>query len=320
MAGYRLSASAAFRAIGSEHRITVTNPWTLQDALRIATGHLAELDAAVSRFRPDSEVSRLAAQPADLPDGRRRAHLSPFLAGYVQAALAEAHWTGGRVDPTLGRAMVAAGYDADIDVVRRRGGTGAAEDLPPVTYRDLELAGDRLTMPAGTLLDLGATAKARAADVIAATCAARLSGGFLVSLGGDCAVAGDPLDGGWPVALRRHDGSTAQLLRTQQAVATSSTRLRTWRVGERTAHHILDPATRLPAEATWSTVTCLADTAVRANAASTAAVVLGREAPQWLLERRIPARLEDEQGHVVILPGWLGTSEKPTGTLQAVTA
>lgn len=334
-----------FEAIGCRHRIVVTRPETLAEAARVAEQVVAELDLAASRFRADSEVSRLAAPVLvrSTRDGVSvTADVSPMLAGCLTVALHAARITDGLVDPTLGRAMVAAGYDADLDEVRRREGATAAAGgpggpspdvrhlstrtlpthtagelpevvvgiVPPTTWLDVELTAHpdgtgTVTMPAGTLLDLGATAKAHAADLVAARLAATLPGGFLVSLGGDVAVAGELPPGGWVVGVEREDGSIVQVVvSTGQALATSSTRLRTWEVDGAAHHHILDPRTGATAPPTWAQVTCAGASCAEANAASTAAVVLGESAPAWLEAHGIPARLDALDGRVLSTSGW----------------
>ena len=54
----------------------------------------------------------------------------------------------------------------------------------------------------------------------------------------------------------------------------------------------------------WRTVTVAAATCVDANAASTAALVLGEQAPAWLLDRGLPARLVSESGSVCRVCEW----------------
>ena len=119
----------------------------------------------------------------------------------------------------------------------------------------MRLDGPLLRLPAGTRLDLGATAKGLGADraVRAAMAAAGSAGGVLVSLGGDIAVGGTAPRGGWPVTVaERPDGGHApgsQLIRLAGgAVATSSVTCRRWRRGGRELHHIVDPRTGLPAD------------------------------------------------------------------------
>src|SRR6478735_3562452 len=112
-------ASASFRAIGTTNTILATEPDALDAALAITRSHLRAVDRAVSRFRDDSEVSRLALRARR---GPAEAFVSPTFADYLEAALRVARLTGGLVDPTIGSALVAEGYDGDLDVVRGRGG------------------------------------------------------------------------------------------------------------------------------------------------------------------------------------------------------
>jgi thiamine biosynthesis lipoprotein len=79
-------------------------------------------------------------------------------------------------------------------------------------------------------------------------------------------------------------------------VATSSTTVR--------PGHIIDPATGAPVESPWRTVTVAARTCVTANTASTAAIVLGEDAPKWLADRAFPARLVARDGTVIRVAGW----------------
>ena len=173
-------------------------------------------------------------------------------------------------------------------------------------WRQVRLDGRTLTMPAGVRLDLGATAKAWAADRSAARIAARTGGGVLVSLGGDIAVAGQPpgqrLAGPGAGRDRRPRGPAgrpyAQIAIRDGGLATSSTAARRWRRGGDVLHHILDPRTGLPAEPVWRTVSVAAGSCADANAASTAAIIRGRRALGWLAGLGLPARLVDATGAV----------------------
>ncbi|WP_406831834.1 FAD:protein FMN transferase [Pedococcus sp. KACC 23699] len=306
------TASASFDAIGTHHHLIVTRPETLGAAIAIARDHLTDLDAAVSRFRDDSEVSALARLRGS---ERVSTVVSPVFADSLAAALHAASLTDGLVDPTVGAAVIASGYDADLDEVRARGrrphvlGSHRAAGVASVPgWRSIELDQGlrRVRVPAGTVLDLGASAKAHAADTIAMLLASRLEGGFLVNLGGDLAVSGDLPHDGWQVGVEGTRGEIRQVVASRgQALATSSTGRRTWTQHGQPRHHILDPRTGLTAPTVWEQVTCAGATALEANAASTAAVVLGAEAPAWLEARGIPARLDPaEGGPVVTTPGW----------------
>lgn len=323
-----MTVTTHFSAIGVDCAIVATRDEALDAATALAQVRLAQLDAAASRFRPDSEVSQLAARRSPTAAATVTAPVSPLLLSLLADAQWAAEVTDGLVDPTLGRAMEAAGYDADLTEVldRTRSGTrtGARPEPPPAaevatrpvsTLRDLRI--DRttgtVTIAAGTLLDLGATAKAAMADRLARELAERWPGGFLVSLGGDIAVAGRPPGGGWVISATDPtstdgtdgtDGTDHRIAVTTQGVATSGTDRRRWPVAGELRHHLLDPRTGAPAGTIWRRVTCVGASALEANTASTAACVLGHAAIGWLTDRGIPARLVPERGGIGYTPGW----------------
>ncbi len=288
------------QALGVDCTLVVTDVDALDAAARLLDHRLVELDRVASRFRPDSEVSRLAALPGDAT-GQVTHELSPLLAELLCGALWAARATDGVVDPTLGRALEAVGYDTDFTAVRARAAHAERAPVAGVVDR-LSLVGRRLTMPAGTLLDLGSTGKAGSADRIARELAQTLPGGFLVDLGGDIAVAGPAPVGGWVVRVA--DGGRISI--ASQGVATSGTDRRRWTTDGGVRHHLLDPRTGRSAGRVWRHVTCLGANALEANAAATAACVLGAAAPGWLIARRIPARLVPERpgAAVICTPGW----------------
>jgi thiamine biosynthesis lipoprotein len=280
-------------------RLVVTDPTATADARRLVTGELAEVELAASRFRTDSEVMRVYRA------GGRPVPVSPRLAELVTAALAAAARTGGDVDPTVGTAMVRLGYDRDFALVSTCDSRAQAT-APAPGWRSVRLERGSLTVPAGTLLDLGATAKAWAADRCAALVSRRLGVGALVSLGGDIATAGPAPDGGWSVLVSDGAGEPGctVAISAGAALATSSTVGRAWRHGGRSVHHIVDPRTGLPAPTVWRTVSVVADRCVTANAASTAAVVRGARALPMLLGWGLPARLVAADRRVVRVGAW----------------
>ncbi len=288
-----VAVSESFRAIGTTNRILATDPGVLPQAVAAAQDYLHVLDLAASRFRADSELSRIAAAAATAELTTTVGHV---LGGCLRAALDVAAWTDGLVDPTIGAALLAAGYDADIDVVRARADRPSPRaQVPAPGWHLVRYDPDAgvLSIPRGLILDLGATGKAYAADVLADQLVERFGGGFLVDLGGDLAIAGGAPPSGWAVGVEDRLGHTRQVVAVHDAcVATSSTQVRTWRSDGASRHHILDPRTGAVAAPVWAQVTCAADTTALANAASTAAIVLGHDAPSWLRERGIPARLE----------------------------
>jgi thiamine biosynthesis lipoprotein len=224
----------------------------------------------------------------------------------VAVALDAAYRTGGDVSPTVGGALVHLGYDRDLALLPATNRQAAPRVSAVPNWRDVRLDGRDLTVPPGVLLDLGATAKAHAADRCARLAAVGCGTGVLVSLGGDIATAGPAPDGGWRVLVQdgpAQPGETVALP-AGAALATSSTISRQWRAGGRLLHHILDPRTCQPAPPVWRTVSVAAARCLDANTAGTAAIVRGHRALDWLRAQGLPARLVDADGRVRTLGGW----------------
>jgi len=294
-------------ALGTSVHVVVTDPEHLDRAVATVERVVAAIDLACSRFRDDSELSRLQAG-----DGPHEAVVSPLLAQALAAALRAAELTDGAVDPTVGVAVRGAGYTVDFANLPADGGPIPLEVVPVPGWRRINLfpATRRVEIPDGVEVDLGATAKALAADLAAAEAAATMSGGgVLVSLGGDVAVAGDPPVEGWHIQIAEDsrapitaEGETVAI--RSGGLATSSTTVRRWRRGGVELHHIIDPATGLPAAGPWRTVSVVAGSCVDANTAATAAIVRGASATAWLEAARLPARLVDRSGAVIRVGGW----------------
>jgi thiamine biosynthesis lipoprotein len=279
---------------GTVARVVVTDPAAIGEATAIARAELDAVDAACGRSRDDSELS-LACR-----SGGRPVTVSPLLADLVAAALTIAEETEGDVDPTVGAAL-SGGYDRDFARITGRVVAPAVRVLPAPDHRTIRLRGEELTVPDGVVLDLGATAKAAAADRIASLIALRLGVGALVALGGDIATAGPAPEDGWPVVVRDRPGDPASTVRLPAGagLATSSTAGRT---GRPHRHPIVNPRTGRPAARIWRTVTVAASTCLRANALSTAAIVRGRGAYDLL--RTVPSRLVTPSLDVLRLGGW----------------
>jgi thiamine biosynthesis lipoprotein ApbE len=309
-------AAADWRALGTQVWLLVTDPGRLARGRRLLEADLAAVDQACSRFRPDSELMRLGADgpgPAS-PGSAGTVEVSPLLAEAIGVALHAARMTDGDVDPTVADAMSALGYDRDFSLLPAVG--------PPVRLTVRAVPGWRqvgldeqarlLTLPRGVHLDLGATAKAWAADRAASGLARTLGCGVLVGLGGDISVAGPPPEDGWRIRVQDitgrpedpPEGPAAVVAIREGGLATSSTTARRWRRGGDVLHHILDPRTGLPAPVYWRTVSVAAASCVDANTASTAAIIRGPQALDWLSNLGLPARLVDTAGTVRTVGGW----------------
>jgi thiamine biosynthesis lipoprotein ApbE len=294
------------RALGGSMRVVVTRPQRLAAAKAAVDRVVAEIDEAASRFRDDSELSRLNAMP------ERDVTVSPLLAMAIAAALRGAQLTGGAVDPTVGCAVRLAGYDDDFARIPTDGASIrlVAKRIPGWEAVRFRAASRTVRIPTGVEIDLGATAKALASDLAAQAAGQAIGGaGVLVSLGGDIAVAGEAPPGGWSIQTSEDSAAPIQegeetVSITSGGLATSSTTVRRWTRGGAVLHHIIDPATGLPAETPWRTATVAAGTCVDANIASTAAIVMGEAALRWLKANHLAARLVDREGMIVRLAGW----------------
>jgi thiamine biosynthesis lipoprotein len=300
-------------------QLVVTDPGRLAAARALLADDLAALDLACSRFRADSELVAVG-NAARGASGPVTVTVSPLLAEAVAVSLRAARLTDGDVDPTLGGALAALGYDRDFGELTKPGEAKKSAPTARVGVRVIpgwrsvwvDLAARRLTVPAGVRLDLGATVKGWAADRSAARIAALLGCGVLVSLGGDTAVAGPAPDGGWRIRVQDMtglpdqpaDGPSQVVAIRDGGLATSSTAARRWHHGGDVLHHILDPRTGLPAAPVWRTVSVAAATCADANTAATAAIIRGGHAPAWLAGLNLPARLVARDGTVHTLAGW----------------
>jgi thiamine biosynthesis lipoprotein len=333
-----------FTALGTSAHLLVTDPAVSDRACALLTGELDAIDRACSRFRPDSELWRVNHARG------RTTRISALLAEAVAVALAAAQVTDGDVDPTCGRSLARLGYDRDFAAARQNTSPLSQPPVPAAGWQAVELDSDRheITVPGDVVLDLGATAKALAADRAAVRISASLNCGTLVNLGGDIRAAGASPDGGWCIGIvdnRGFDGAEAAaggpeagggdaaggpeaagrpappgaprhdavVVIRDGGLATSSSKVRAWSRGTTPLHHIIVPATGMPADSCWRTVSVAAATCVDANTASTAAIIRGERAPGWLARQRLPARLVGHGGEIVTVAGWpAGTASRGT--------
>ena len=300
--------SAHWPALGTGVDLFVDRHDRLEPARRLVEDELDRIDRACSRFRDDSELSVVARRAG------RWVGVSPLCLEAVEAGLRAARLTGGAVDPTVGRSLRLLGYDRDFD---RLGGRTAPHLrlVSAAGWASVEVDHRRaaLRVPRGVELDLGATAKALAADRAALAVSERLGCSTLIALGGDIALGGPAPAGGWRVRVTEHHasgfdapGQTISL--ATGALATSSTTVRRWTAPEGERHHIVDPATGRPAREVWRAVSVAAASCVDANTASTAAIVLGAAAPAWLAEHGLPARLVARDGRATHVGAWPAAS------------
>jgi thiamine biosynthesis lipoprotein len=279
----------AIRAMGTTVEVLLVPDVAVDEAERAvaeALGEIARVEDMASRFRPESELSRLNAAGA--------IDASVDLLRLVGLAMSLRDVTGGRFDPTVRGAMLAAGYDRTLDDVPVDG-PPAGPAVPAGGVVDIDRRSGRITLGEGLTIDLGGIAKGwaadRAADVLG------LAGACLVSVGGDIAVRGR-LDGEpWPVGIVRSDGP-ATLGLSAGGMATSGVDRRRWRRGGVEMHHVIDPATGRPSDTDLVRVTAVAEDAAHAEAWATALLLAGAtRARAEADERGLPAVLVGADGN-----------------------
>ncbi len=250
-----VAGATSWRALGTYVHLRTADPDLIGPARRVAEHVLDAVDVACSRFRSDSDLSR--ANRATGP-----VSVSPVLVGAVRVALEAAEVTDGLVDPTLGLLLEAAGYDRTFDLVPAFDPTPVALPRRRASWREVRVTDSTLEVPASVSLDLGATGKAYAADLVALAVCQLLPTEVVVSVGGDvraAAPAGDRQPGGthpsadvavaWPVDVGRSlaevdaGRTTASVRVTEGGIATSSATVRRWERGGRAWHHVFDPRT-----------------------------------------------------------------------------
>lgn len=296
------------RAVGAEThwrrwtmdmQIIVTDPDCIGLTRQCVDTELDAVEGAASRFQADSEINRLSRSTG------RPTEVSQLLAELLAAALLAARQTDGDVDPTIGAALIALGYDRDFTAVDSSAPLAASVTIP-AHWSMIQLENTTATVPPGIVIDLGATAKAVAADRCAAQAHHATGSGVLVNLGGDIATAGVEPQGGWQVTVQdgADEPATSVALSSGSAMATSSTVHRRWWRDRHAAHHIVDPRTGQSALPVWRTVSVAAQSCFAANTLSTAAIIRGWRALDWLDRQNIAARLVDPDRMVRTTGGW----------------
>ena len=213
-------------------------------AFEVVEAEFERLEALLSRFRPESELSRLNEAGA--------LEAGPDLLAVTRLALEARDRTRGLFDPTVHDAVVAAGYDRTFEALPVDGPRSPGKHCGG----SVEIDGRWIRLAPGVRLDLGGIAKGYAVDRAVALLAR--SGPCLVNAGGDLAVSG----GAWPVAV---DGAGLTLELGCGALATSGRDRRRWQRGGAECHHLIDPATGLPAETQILHATVVAGRAVEAE-------------------------------------------------------
>jgi thiamine biosynthesis lipoprotein len=275
-----------FKAMGTGIEAILELPPGAEAVLGLASveREFRRLEELLTRFDEASELSRLNAAGA--------IEAGDDLLAVVELALVARARTGGRFDPTVHDALVAAGYDRTFELLVG----GPAAPVPPRTAGGVRVRGRRIELDPGVRLDLGGIGKGYAVDRTVALLAPL--GPCLVNAGGDLAVAGVPERGVWSVAVETPSGPLTLGLR-EGALATSGSDRRRWRAGGAVHHHLIDPATGRPSDSDLLRVTAAAPTAVEAEVLAKALFLAGEDtAVAEADELGVPALLVTADGRV----------------------
>jgi len=289
-----MEAEARFPAMGTEvHVVVVGGPLSLLD---LARDFVEDLEARWSRFRPTSEISRLNELAG------RPVKVSPQTIALVQRAVEGARITEGRYDPTVLGALLRAGYDRSFELLTD--GTPRGRSALGLGHQKIAVEPSRSTvmLPAGVGFDPGGIGKGYAADLLVQELLSHGAAGVCANLGGDLRAEGEPPAGGpWTIGIEhplRSEPAAVVGLRGG-AVATSTRARRTWGPQNDRRHHLIDPATGLPARTGLISTSVIAAEGWQAEVVAKAAFIAGLSEGLYLMASTgTDGLLIDDEGFV----------------------
>ncbi|MBI5157807.1 MAG: FAD:protein FMN transferase [Acidimicrobiia bacterium] len=222
--------------MGTTVHVVVNGP---EELVERARDRIEDLESRWSRFRPESEVSRL--------NRHGSARVSRDTEDLVTRSISGWRHTGGRFDPTVYRSMIELGYDTSFDRIAAHAANRETTAAPGCG--EIEVGGGVVRLPPGAGFDPGGIGKGLAADLVAEELITDGAEGAMVNLGGDLRAAGTSVAGAWVVQIDEPTAGVAATVAFESgAVATSTPLRRFWQQGEVRRHHLIDPARGLPFE------------------------------------------------------------------------
>jgi thiamine biosynthesis lipoprotein len=297
---------STFHSMGSDVRLLIGPPLlrrgpSAASAAEEQRAYVEQFAARLSRFREDSELSRLNRDP------HARVPASSLLRTAVRAGIWAAERSGGLVDPTLAGALEDAGYGRSLDGCRPASlmealaaapGRHPARPRAAAVWRRISVDDELATVsrPPGTMVDTGGTGKGLCADAVG--CRLGRHTRFLVDCGGDIAVGGVGAQL-QPYEVEIEHPLTGQAIHTLRVgtggVATSGLNVRIWRTPDGGfAHHLLDPHSGRPAWTGLIGVTALGSSALEAETLSKMALLLGPEGARRALAEHGGVTVRDD--------------------------
>ena len=305
----RQVSRTGFRAMGVDVELTGVDvpPGEMEWVSGLARRFAAVWDESFSRFRPDSEVSRVNAAAG------RAVRVSPRFVQVLDLAVGGARRSHGKFDPTILPALVAAGYDRDIVAVRARRAQRALPAVPSGGLDAIEqIRVDRerceVTLPATLRLDFGGIAKGVFVDLVAGM-AGRWPGGW-VDAGGDLRVWGVPPDGErWVIGVEDPRDTKTNVMLVELAgssaagIATSGSNRRRWEIDGQTMHHLIEPRTGQPLSGGAAQVSVFAPSVAAAEIASKSLLVAAARGEHLDPLDAAAAVVVYPDGRAVVVPG-----------------
>lgn len=312
-----MAAELDFAAMGSHVHLVVVGPEEIAEEAR---RRVEQLEGRWSRFRPDSEVSRLNASQGEL------VAVSADTSALLRTAVEAWRMSGGLVDCTMLDALEAAGYDTSFEAIPEDRPARAGSALPASLLgpSDIEVAGATAGLPPGLRFDPGGIGKGLAADIVSSEAMARGAEGVCINIGGDLRVSGvAPSGGDWTIGVEhpRRSSPVVLLGLREGAVATSTTLRRAWRVGGRSVHHLIDPRTGAPSESPTVLATAVAASGWMAETLAKATLLRGEHPFDLVGGSDAEAIVVTHDGTVSASPGlqrFTGHAEPPVSILEEV--
>ena len=195
--------------------------------------------------------------------------------------------SGGAFDATIAPVSTLWDFTSGSAVLPEAETIAKAAEL--VDYTKVMIDGNRVTLPAGMMIDLGGIAKGYIADRIKTYLEKRGVKHAILSFGGNVVAIGTKPDSSqWTVGIQDIDkGTGASMLKTRisgGSVVTSGIYERGFDLDGVRYHHLLSPDTGWPAQNELASVTIISDSSMEGDALSTAAFVLGLEKGTELIE------------------------------------
>ena len=255
--------SIQFKAMGSHMQAWLSAPSSREaEILTQVPDWFETWEAALSRFRPTSELNALNAHSGDWMQ------VSPTLFEIIEDAKLAAESSDGIFNPLILNALEAAGYEHSFDpnaATEQQSPVAAPQAIPAWQLIQLDADRQAVRLPPGARIDLGGIAKGWAAQ----EAADRLSayGACLIDAGGDLVACGSPDENdGWIVKIPTLNQAETMfhILLVDEAIATSGTDFRHWQRNGQTMHHLIDPRTGRPSDSNIVRSTVIAPDAIEA--------------------------------------------------------